>query len=1073
MAAIVDHHLQRTSDEPGAKQREVRLGLVLYGGASLAIYINGVVHEFARVVRGEGAYRWVKALSDSDVIVDVISGTSAGGINGLALAYALCNNRDFGALATLWRERADISRLLRPPYRDVPPVPSLLDSEGYYQPRLEEAFEALGRASRETDPGDDPSDFNELDLFVTGTDLDGNHVLQFDDAGHPIDLKQHLTIFWLKHRAGRKEPFNPAFADGNLAPADRARTTHRALATLARITSSVPGVFSPVYVDRATPGNESVAAKLHLWGWLPEQRDLNFVDGGVLNNHPFTVTIKAIFSRNADRPVDRKLFYVEPQPSEAGPFAPATPTNALQTVIASVVRIPAYQGIADDLNLLAEHNSRLAQYNRLVADLQDPLRQTPAAQPAPPSSLGAGEQPVESDALYRRSRLVEISDRVVQGIFKGDPEDMTDAASRQAAQLLINFFDGWVNQQATETVDAILVNFDIYYRLRRVQHLVYRIYDALYDKNASLERDKHERYLRLLQTMNRQIELYEIVQAAIETVIDDAPTPWRTLSPTNVENVWVLTRDRLTRLLAGDQNVRRALLETYDAAAASGDRSNDSGQLDKLHEALKTVSAQIVNGVKTADETSADQGKGSLLSLIDEAERKLVESIIPESDDIIRLNYDRFAMIDSQLFPLELIGGLHEKDIIETIRISPRDAQRGFSRQELSAKVAGEVVRHFGAFFKRSWRANDILWGRLDGACQLLDALLVQERVACIVDNADWRERIRGRFFRDGHGDEANPVWNDALDPAKLFPHAGAATQGELRRWLVQVLSPDDDARKRALDQFPAMMDLLIEATQLEIIHDELPTVIGDAIAEQATWNRFQIATGASATKSDGRLQPAAASAAAGPGKSMTTLPGPLPWVFASTGARWLDPFVAMVASAERARRAIDAFSVGNEMVARPTETGLGQFFMNSYRVGSEQLLRDVPTPVLLEMFAVAILVVRNIILGLFGESASRIKRNPLYIFGVSLPLTVFHRWVVLLRRSPGPALAVFIGVSVISVLALFVGLGFRDEIIWSNGQIHLKWLFLFIVAPLLILALQIWFLMSNYAAFETPWRRR
>ena len=36
------------------KSREIRIGLVLYGGVSLAIYINGVAREFHRAVRGEG-----------------------------------------------------------------------------------------------------------------------------------------------------------------------------------------------------------------------------------------------------------------------------------------------------------------------------------------------------------------------------------------------------------------------------------------------------------------------------------------------------------------------------------------------------------------------------------------------------------------------------------------------------------------------------------------------------------------------------------------------------------------------------------------------------------------------------------------------------------------------------------------------------------------------------------------------------------------------------------------------------------------------------------------------------------
>ena len=71
--------------------REVRIGLVMYGGVSLAIYMNGVANELFRAVRGRGVYKLFKTLTESDLVVDVVSGASAGGINGMFLAFALCN----------------------------------------------------------------------------------------------------------------------------------------------------------------------------------------------------------------------------------------------------------------------------------------------------------------------------------------------------------------------------------------------------------------------------------------------------------------------------------------------------------------------------------------------------------------------------------------------------------------------------------------------------------------------------------------------------------------------------------------------------------------------------------------------------------------------------------------------------------------------------------------------------------------------------------------------------------------------------------------------------------------------
>src|SRR5262245_56490725 len=99
----------------------------MYGGVSLAIYINGVTKELLRMVRAtaraatpatmllspeqlaasEKVYRKIAELLDEEVgggrppnnltqtrfIVDVISGTSAGGINGVFLAKALARNQ--------------------------------------------------------------------------------------------------------------------------------------------------------------------------------------------------------------------------------------------------------------------------------------------------------------------------------------------------------------------------------------------------------------------------------------------------------------------------------------------------------------------------------------------------------------------------------------------------------------------------------------------------------------------------------------------------------------------------------------------------------------------------------------------------------------------------------------------------------------------------------------------------------------------------------------------------------------------------------------------------------------------
>ena len=117
--------------------RELRLAVVLYGGASLAIYMHGTTKELQRLVKASAlADRGSVATTESErvygelltaiasrdsagvrtrVVVDVVAGTSAGGINGVYLAKALAHNRSQDALRDLWLERGDIKVLLRGP----------------------------------------------------------------------------------------------------------------------------------------------------------------------------------------------------------------------------------------------------------------------------------------------------------------------------------------------------------------------------------------------------------------------------------------------------------------------------------------------------------------------------------------------------------------------------------------------------------------------------------------------------------------------------------------------------------------------------------------------------------------------------------------------------------------------------------------------------------------------------------------------------------------------------------------------------------------------------------------------
>jgi hypothetical protein len=119
-----------------ADRKELRLGLVCYGGSSLAIYMHGTTKEINRLVKAsaladaglgpakpsEAVYHeLLAALGEHPAspglraVVDVVAGTSAGGINGIYLAKALAHNVSQDGLRDLWFLRGDMDRLVLGP----------------------------------------------------------------------------------------------------------------------------------------------------------------------------------------------------------------------------------------------------------------------------------------------------------------------------------------------------------------------------------------------------------------------------------------------------------------------------------------------------------------------------------------------------------------------------------------------------------------------------------------------------------------------------------------------------------------------------------------------------------------------------------------------------------------------------------------------------------------------------------------------------------------------------------------------------------------------------------------------
>lgn len=375
--------------------------MVLYGGVSLAVYIYGIVVEAQRLLlaaealeRGGNAggeqlrpyMRALEAAGVTKVSIDLLSGTSAGGINGILLAKALARCSDVYTVKDLWLDGGDIEQLLQPPSLAKPH--SLLQSR-VFKRHLRDGMRRLDEPQRgvESPPI--------LDLFVSSTSLRGGSRLFVDSLGNSIETLQYRYVIQRKLRTPQKAATGE---ERDYEVDDFTGGENETLVKLARATSAFPFAFEPVEItkeDGLLPAGDE-------GGW--------FADGGILNNKPFTEAVETIVNRSSDRPVRRWLFSIDPDPKppaedeEGGDMPPFD-----QTVLRSIATIPRYQSIARDLLALDQHNEKVAAAERTIREGEEELREAPQ-----PGGLGPGVA-AAYESMRRQAWGSEVADRLLDG----------------------------------------------------------------------------------------------------------------------------------------------------------------------------------------------------------------------------------------------------------------------------------------------------------------------------------------------------------------------------------------------------------------------------------------------------------------------------------------------------------------------------------------------------------------------------------------------------------------------------------------------------------------------------------
>lgn len=300
-------NVQETADT--TLRKEVRLALVLNGGVSLAVWMGGVVHELdllRRASKGESedtvsrddipAFRLWKRIAESQnkrILVDVIAGTSAGGLNGTLLATAVARGVPLPDLRGIWEKTAALDELLSDD------VTGSLMQGAVIEDELAAVFQEMGEDKQKADP---------VTLFLTGTALDGGAQKCVDGYLGEFDVADHRRIYrfmndqeHLLYELGDEDRWQVVLRprvdfSGNIAKAGSP------LIRASRATAGFPVAFSPVDEQPLRP----------YWPQRSKLASSCVMDGGVLNNEPFKPVLEAISERRVDGDLERVLVYVVP-----------------------------------------------------------------------------------------------------------------------------------------------------------------------------------------------------------------------------------------------------------------------------------------------------------------------------------------------------------------------------------------------------------------------------------------------------------------------------------------------------------------------------------------------------------------------------------------------------------------------------------------------------------------------------------------------------------------------------------------------------------------------------------------
>ncbi len=719
------------------RQKELRIALVCYGGISLAVYMHGVTKELWKLARASRNFHSGKPCTDGSqqvyrnllehveakhavrlrVLTDIVAGASAGGVNGVFLAQAIHSGQSLEPLTKLWLDGADVDTLLDPDARlwtrfvkfwAVPVVRYFLTRPGnvvsasvapetrrevrsklsrlirsrWFEPpfgglgfsrMLAGAFDAMAQS----DPADPLLPHGHpLDLFVTATDFKGHIQTLRLHSPALVEESEHRVSIGFRSAApglggiGLADPLELVFA--------------------ARATASFPGAFPALQlseIDRLAQergaewiGRSAFAARI-----FPEHvrrsevETVSLIDGSVLVNAPFADAMAVLSDRPAQREVDRRFVYIDPKPDEVGGLHRDDPRQPgfFSVIFGSLSSIPREQPVRDNLDVLAQQSHEMERMRGILHMLR----------------------PEVEDVVEKTFGHTLFLDRPTVKRLTTWRAKAQDAAAKRAGYAFNGYaqvkFSGIIDDLAKLVFDAApdlgLSGPDVIARIV-TQHLLAEGLDHM----AAMRGGATPEAIAFFRSHDLQYRIRRLRLLARRLSQDwegDPEVPHDALEE---------ARDAVYGVLALYFECESAgFLGANFPDIARGVIADPGAVLDHL------AACRSLRHVDLAADTIL---AGALAKMPRALRRKVL------------LTYLGFPFYDAVTFPLLRGEGLNEFEPVKVDRISPDDCN-SIRKGGASDCLRGVEFFNFGAFFSRSYRENDYLWGRLHGAERMVDLI--------------------------------------------------------------------------------------------------------------------------------------------------------------------------------------------------------------------------------------------------------------------------------------------------------------------------------------------------------------